>query len=103
MRQNSLIPQHGAYVMAYEHLSPQHHATFLYDELAWDIREAYLPLLDSTHTSIPKATFDVLIERIIAALRHDNALFNEARFRHSIVHGQASRPRLRNGKLPPGS
>lgn len=89
--------------MTYEHLSPQHHATFLYDELAESVRVLYAPLFDSTHTHASKQDIELLIERIIAALHHDNALFNEARFRYAIVHVPRSKPAIRHGKLPPSS
>lgn len=69
------------------------HPSKLYDELANSMGQYVheLTLLPSTHTQTLMPISNKLMESMVAALRHDNALFNEARFRHLVDHWQPPR------------
>jgi hypothetical protein len=68
----------------YEDLSPSSKSCGLYDELADDLAKFLkeINVLRENGTVLALATG--LVEAIVIALRHDNANFNEARFRKRI-------------------
>jgi hypothetical protein len=65
----------------YEDLSPSSKSCGLYDELADDLAKFLkeINVLRENGTVLALATG--LVEAIVIALRHDNANFNEARFK----------------------
>ena len=77
----------------YEGIGPRERHRGLYDEMADNLKiirlEVEKTLLNSTSLPCTQSTilmdiFNNLVELTIIALRHDNAQFNEARFRQRI-------------------
>lgn len=75
----------------YEDLSPSSHACGLYDELAYDLGSYLRGLSICSADSAMCALALELVQLVVVALRHDNATFNEARFRlriNALAHSQ---------------
>lgn len=69
----------------YEELSPSSKSCGLYDELADDLAKFLQEINGLRENGAMLALATGLVEAIVVALRHDNAAFNEARFRKRIA------------------